>query len=1118
MYNIYVERKVKIMSIENSKKYEEIIKNKTLKANEEFHNLSEEKKNDFTIRQKQFETETQEYSKSLDNIIALNDEDYQNKSSALDNDLVIMKKRHEQYTNELIESNDHKNKEYRDKIKEINNNYENIVNKYLAYYEDNKKRLLDNENKIKANQKLSVLNTISDNEDNIKQKLNLIEMSKSHYQSEIKNNKDLLLSIATKTNDTVKKIQKSYIQKEENLKREHEYNIYKYNEKIKDIQVKTNDEQRPYLVDFKEEFEKCDRDMLEVRNKYLLDIKNLDNDYITKINLLKDKISFLRNELKKGKSKDNQEKYKKLSKELKEIKKEARSKQIEIEKAYNAQVYHLHLAQKEAEIKKNLRVNKIKADNDFDIMIIQDSIKYQNLIHDCNKRILKIDEKLEIANAEIELEHSEIAKIRNDNIATSNESAFHNDYEKKILLLKTINQNLKENEETKKHIELYKNELNMHRNESIMNLAIEHSHLEQEYNVAKVNNLIKRNNLLFEKNKEICNIRFNIFEVNTETKRKINLENKNLSNNEVLHKKRLHEIKSQYQTTLNRLEYAASQKAFRFENNKKIAQIEFEAFVSSIKSLNGLLHLISNDLDETIYPNYQTFGIEKVSKMMIKSTKERHQLIKSYLKLIENSLNKKIDEIASFKFNTLTTENKESRDDFVMKANEQIEQNHKEIAKIKTEILENESQIAYLEMDNSSLKGRIDFLIKQVKITKKDTEYQNERLINRYLSEISELRKSIIANKNESKNLKLSNIQSHNRLSYLERNIKNQEILINKREKTYQKTIQRLEKEKISEAKIYYDTINHIGIINKQFLSNYQSIENKMQHYFEVTENPKKNEISSIILKETKATDQLTQKIESLLGILFRNIISEQKDLINKNKARLLGLKNKAREIKIRRTKEENKRYLLQIKNAKKMKYKAFKEKKIFVNENLHKLLLLEDSTNRKIIGNLSEIKTFDLNYRNKYKALRENTLEIRKYLVLDGKANEIKDQEHIIEINNKFEIDKAQIEDTLYSFSQLNEKEINLYNEKYATSINQANLERNKEIEKLNKEKKELLETIATHEKNYASSQDEIKLEKIQFHDDLKSAKQSSTIIISRRSFIINNLLINFKARKKWK
>lgn len=92
MYNIYVERKVKIMSIENSKKYEEIIKNKTLKANEEFHNLSEEKKNDFTIRQKQFETETQEYSKSLDNIIALNDEDYQNKSRALDNDLVIMKK------------------------------------------------------------------------------------------------------------------------------------------------------------------------------------------------------------------------------------------------------------------------------------------------------------------------------------------------------------------------------------------------------------------------------------------------------------------------------------------------------------------------------------------------------------------------------------------------------------------------------------------------------------------------------------------------------------------------------------------------------------------------------------------------------------------------------------------------------------------------------------------------------------------------------------------------------------------------------------------------------------------------------------------------------------------
>ena len=59
----------------------------------------------------------------------------------------MMKKRHEQYTNELTESNDHKNKEYREKIKEINNNYENIVNKYLTYYEDNKKRIIDNESK-----------------------------------------------------------------------------------------------------------------------------------------------------------------------------------------------------------------------------------------------------------------------------------------------------------------------------------------------------------------------------------------------------------------------------------------------------------------------------------------------------------------------------------------------------------------------------------------------------------------------------------------------------------------------------------------------------------------------------------------------------------------------------------------------------------------------------------------------------------------------------------------------------------------------------------------------------------------------------------------------------------
>lgn len=1106
------------MSIENYQKFEELIKKKTEEITERFQQKSDALKDDFTQKAKENETIANDYYNSLLTIIELNNSEFDKQNKIFDQQINEYEALLLNHQKDLRETTDKKNHLLKQQIKAEENSYNRLVDSYLRIYEHSLTRLQRQRREIEAKKKLSIQNAIMHNTSDIESKQHLIEMALNHYNMELGNNKNSLLNTATQTNDIVKKIKKDYINKDDVLKTETDLYIVKLNERMKEIQAKISDKQRPFLNQFKNDFEQCDREMLEIRNNYTTDLKKLENEYRLKINILHNKINECETRIKqKTNTSDDYINLKQFKKELSKTKREVLQKQINMDKKFNTQIDDLHLKQKDAEITKNLMVNKIKADADFDIAIIQEEIKFQNQMHDLNLKMLKVEEMLEINDIELVLECSEIEKKKNDFIATSNETAFHNDYEAKIQLLKLKNNNIKEKESILKGIDLYKIDQDIKRNEAIMNLSIEHADIKREYNNNKLLNSVKINELINEKNNEICRIRNAILINKIETKRKIHSESLILKNNETTNKKRLTEIENQYQLALKRLEYASLQKKLRFSYNIEIAAMEHEYFISSITSLNEQLKLISNDLADTLLPNFQTFGIEKIKKMLVRSSKERFQMIKAYFKIIENVINKKIDEIATYKFQTLFNDNEEARNDFTNKANEQIELDRTEIVRIKKEIGDNESQIVYIEIDNSTAKGRINFLNKQIKLTKKDTEFKNDRLINRYETEIQELKNNIASANKEISSYRQLISKGNVRIKFLNKSIIFQEKSIKNKEKEYQKKLQALSKKKINVAKIYYAIIDDIESINKQFHTHFQTSDSKIVHYFSSTTTPKKNEIFHIITDEINQTSKLINKMIKNLNSLYRNIIIEQNDLLHKNKIRVKGLKKRAHFTKIRRNTSEKIRYEKIIKTSRIEKDKALKDKKRFIDKSLRLLEELEISTNEKIITTVKELKKYDIQYQSQYKALKYNVISLRKFLKekqAEFKEHELKridmlDEELVLNINN--------IENNLNKYALINEKEIDVYNYDYNLSINSVNNTNKLEIDALLKEKKIIEDSIAILKKNYNSTIEEIKLEKVQFHDDLRGTKQITTNI-SRTPKFIKKALIVIKAHRKWR
>ena len=1107
------------MNIENSKKYEQLILDRIQELNDHFLHLSEEKKKDSVRKIKVEEQKALKIINEFDAIINENNEILSSNIQSLNEQETFYDNSLNKFLNDIHETTSFKNKKLNDELVIESDNYKDFVEKHLKYYELNLNRLTRKYEEIKKFTPQEFTYKFQSNKREIETKTRLINESSKHYQEQLKANKDKLLNDATFINDAVKKIKKEYIAKEEKLKKEHEHIIYMLNEKIKELNAKITEAQKPYLIKFKLDFEKCDQDMLVIRKNHQNNIQKLENEYKIKINILNDKISYLEKIIKNKVAKESEiNDYKRLKKELSSIKNEVINKQFIIEKKYYADIDNLHKLQKESENLKNSEIKRIKDDIDFEIAEIQENIKLQNSLYDCNLRILKIKETIEITEIDINLDHSEIKKAFDDNVATSNQAAFHNDYTSKIQLLKLTNKHLSENQETYRHIDLYENEVHMKRNEIINNLAIEHSLLALDHKKRQISNKIKQNELLHNKNEKMLKIRHMISKKDIEVRKTALTEKNNLINNDIIKKRSLEDIKKVHHVTLLRIEHAQFNKSLKYLHNIENAKMENQTFKEAISSLNELLIFISNDLNDTLYTNFTTFGIEKVKKMMSKAAKDMFQLIKSYFKLIENVINKKIDEIASFKFKTLFTDNLDSKNEFVNKTNEQIAHDQVQIEKYERENATLESQAIYLEIDNSSLQTRVNFLTKEVKITKKDTEFNSEKLINRYLTEIKELKQNILSNKNEIQQKRHTIKDNNLEIQKLNIAIENAEKAIKNKIKEYKDYNIKLDIAKVKAAKIYYETISEINNINKQFQSLFSNIENKVVNYFTNNENIHNNHIKKIIDKEIKITSNLTNRLKNLLDVLYKNIINEQNSLIRKNTKKANQLKIHAYNLRLKNTKNEKKRYKKEIRQANYNIKSSYIEKEDFIKLRLIDLLNNENDYKANLNNVKNEVGSYDIIYRNQYKGLAANAENIRAMLIEQIKENKVKDILHVKEIEQKFELDKQKIEEDLKIYALINEKEISSYTEKYETSIKEADLEHKEKINDLLQKKKEAEDNIIAYKKAYESFKEENNLDRIQFHEGIKDDKnQINPISFLKKRPNFENIKIKRKIKKKW-
>lgn len=436
------------MNITKSTKIEDKILNRLEEIDKQYDNLIEQRKNQFSIDLDNNERKSKASIEKTESNINEKKSKYNNILSDIDTEVTNLNSKKELYINDLISTLEEKNKKLENSKKEIKNNYDQELNKLITYATSIKEILEASIHKIKISQKFSVLNSINNNNLEIEKIRTQQQDSQVKYTNELKRNKENLHFIATKVNDIVKQIKKNYIEKEDSLKRENEFSVYKLNEKIKELQTKLVEEQKPILNEFKIEFEECDREMLTIRNKYEADINEIDNIYKSKISITKQKILYL---VKKQKMNiDEKNLYTNLKQELNDLKKEAYNKQMSIENIYKKDLLKLQVRQKESEVKKNNAISLIKAKIDFEIIEIQETIKYNNQISSIKNKLLKIDEIVEIAKAEIELNKNEATKTKIDNITSSTLASTNAVYEHQINLLKLINQNLSDNEEIKK--------------------------------------------------------------------------------------------------------------------------------------------------------------------------------------------------------------------------------------------------------------------------------------------------------------------------------------------------------------------------------------------------------------------------------------------------------------------------------------------------------------------------------------------------------------------------------------------------------------------------------------------------------------------------------------------
>ncbi len=1068
--------------------------------------IIENKKNLFFIKQDEF---FNIYNTDKEFLIAEKDEEIDHIKENANNKIKA-----------LENTKNKKNRLLERQIKRINALYNEFLNDSLTLYDENNCRLSEKKASIKAKIDYIDNNIINKNSYEIKQKLELINQATEHNLSILKENKQIFLDKTMKTNNSVKKIQKDFIRREERLVKEFEYNIYQLNEKIKEIQNKAIEDQKPFLNTFKEEFEKCDNDMHNEKHIFSNELEKIETQYIPKLNILLQNIHFYEDNNKNNSTSSLEfETYQQNKIQIQALQNEAIELEYQLQISHNKNVDALHKIQKESENTKNKNINIVKTYSNYELINIQDQIKYQNQLFNLQKNILRLEEKIEINKLELELELDDLKRKNDDNIATSNYNEFRNDYTIKINQLKLENAYLLDLDTAKKNNHLFKNKIYFKSNEALTNLIIEKKKIETYYEIKGIKNLIKLNEALFNKNKTLYELRSSI-RIAKLNYQKIDIEQDfELKLDDINKRKSIYEANCNFELSQLRLDYANTQNKLSSSVHIETAQMENEVFIRSMNSLNKMINGINNDLKESLFTNYKTFGLNKVEKMIEKSSKDKIKFVKDYFHGIENIINKKIDDIASFKYNTLKKENIDAKNDLICKTEEKILLNKNQIIEINSAIEDIETQIIYLEIDNSTTISRRNFLQKELIISKKEKEFNQERLVSRYTSEINSLSEIIEKNNEDIDNLK--SIQNTNKINVekLEKEIK--KLNLNQENKTYtlDKKLKQIEKNKIKEAFIYYNTIEKMNNVNKNF--NLINQDFKENIFLVLNKDvPTKNHIFEVIDNNINKTNQLTLKMEKILSLLYKNILLDQENINIRGKKRLHNLAKKAKITLSEKTKFEEISFSQQKKKCFKIKHGLLKK-----FENRRSNYLNEMIENKKEFDSLAkkihmDLSRFDIDFKYSYKSMNLNINNIKKDLLFKMKENSNKNKEDLSLKKNQYTTRKLELEAELENNAKRSEQELFNINTKNDELINQASLHNVSLLNDLKTLINESNEQINQSKKTYESAKQEIEVEKLQFEQDYNAVPPRLLKLHSyfyEKYLIVQNRKIHKKIKKKW-
>lgn len=533
--------------------------------------------------------------------------------------------------------------------------------------------------------------------------------------------------------------------------------------------------------------------------------------------------------------------------------------------------------------------------------------------------------------------------------------------------------------------------------EQISDLKIENSNKISE--IAQLKKMIMLNEEeINNKNKENENLMIKIKELKNNNRLNDNnyilFEELNNLNKE--NKKLTEEYESFKTYTINKLEIEYKNKIARFEENQKL---ELEFLTQNLKNT-----IIKEQNNSTVLKN-KISALEKEKNLLLLQNKNNLNEINDKQNSI-NILNNKISELNDI----ISTIGKEKN--FVSENNNNLLSQTSNLHEYEIKNLTNELLLQSEKNNNESLQQKIDFLQKEIAISKnennnlfKTLNFYNKKIQNIF-SEITNLKKYLNNIKNESKNnyqsLIFQNndikvIIEHKILNFIETNdltFKNQKNQYEKIINDQRKLISKITKENSN----LIQEVNELKLQIKNLLFEIESYKSEIDNY-KIQIKKKNNELSEIIknndiIKNNRnilikqfsekinmlllKINKLKKKYQSEIFSLKLNLKNFKKNLINDISVNNLIRYRKKNEIII----NENNKLRILIERLQN-KYNCVLNENKNINENINLL-------NKEIIIKEKNINDFKNVFGESIKSFSDSLKNIKIAHKLDGDVKQL--------------------------------------------------------------------------------------------------------------------------------